>query len=166
MGSFTRLHRNTHTKQPRLGSLILHQLTQPEASSKSVLRLMGGPLAKDFRKGGSPTMTENVHGGGLRPMSVFRDGGVCNGAGQNRRGGKKRLGVSPPWAAQRALVCTQACCPTTVHAGRFSLLCFQPEAILVSVAARTCQLPSAHPCRAPTWQGHAIDMLRRPCAVR
>ena len=50
---------------------------------------MGGPLAKDFRNGGSPTMTENVHGGGLRPMSVFRDGGVCNGAGQNRRGGAK-----------------------------------------------------------------------------
>ena len=92
MGSFTRLHRNTHTKQPRLGSLILHQLTQPEASSKSVLRLMGGPLAKDFRKGGSPTMTENVHGGGLRPMSVFRDGGVCNGAGQNWRGEQKTTG--------------------------------------------------------------------------
>ena len=78
----------------------------------------------------------------------------------------KRLGVLPPWAAQRALVSTQACYPTTVRAGRFSLLCFQPEAMLVSVAARTCQLPSAHPCRAPTWQGHAINMRRRPCAVR
>ena len=89
--------------------------------------------------------------------------GQCNGRSIHW---KKRLGVSSPWAAQRALVCTQACYPATVNAGRFSLLCFQPEAMLVSVAARTCQLPSAHPCRAPTWQGHAINMLRRPCAVR
>ena len=35
MGSFTRLHRNTHTKQHGLVSLVLHQLTQPEGTDKN-----------------------------------------------------------------------------------------------------------------------------------
>ena len=39
MGSFTRLHRNTHTKQRGLVSLVLHQLTQPEGTDQNLVQM-------------------------------------------------------------------------------------------------------------------------------
>ena len=75
---------------------------------------------------------------------------------------QKRLGVVAPGASQRAWFRTLACWPATVNAGRSSLLCFQPEAVPVSLATRTCQLPPARPCGTPTRLGHAINALSQP----
>ena len=75
---------------------------------------------------------------------------------------QKRLGVVAPGASQRAWFRTLACWPATVNAGRSSLLCFQPEAVPVSLATRTCQLPPARPCGTPTRRGHAINALSQP----
>ena len=56
-------------------------------------------------------------------------------------------------------VVTQARCPSTVLTGRFSLLCFQPEALLDSLAARTSLATERHPCGMGTWRGRSINVL-------
>ena len=72
---------------------------------------------------------------------------------------KKRLEVLLPFLAQRSLRCTQACFPATAHTGRFSLLCCQPEALFVSVAARTPLFTGRYPCGVHARPGHTISAL-------
>ena len=94
--------------------------------------------------------------------AIFSDLRV-NKLTQTRRGPpqKKRLGVPTPFRAQRFLHSTQARGPATAHAERFSLLCFQPEALLVSTAARTPVPTPRRPCRARARPGRAISAACR-----
>ena len=56
------------------------------------------------------------------------------------------------------LVDTQVRCPATAHAEPVSLLCFQPEAMLVSLATRTTVPSSGYPCGERTRQGRTLSM--------
>eukprot|EP00398_MALV-I-01_sp_L67-1_P000040 gene40-457_t len=58
-----------------------------------------------------------------------------------------------------AMFITQARCPSTVFTDHFSLLCFQPEALRDSLAARTFRLTLEHPCGMETWRGRTINTI-------
>ena len=54
-------------------------------------------------------------------------------------------------AAQRSLHSIQAHFPTTASSAQFCLLCYQPEPVPRSLAARLSQLTSRDPCRLQAW---------------
>ena len=70
---------------------------------------------------------------------------------------EKAVGSLATRCCGAAAVTTQARCPSTVPSGRFSLLCFQPEALLASLAARTSRVTRRCPCGLGTWRGRAIN---------
>ena len=54
-------------------------------------------------------------------------------------------------AGQRSLHSIQAHFPTTASSAQFCLLCYQPEPVPRSLAARLSQLTSRDPCRLQAW---------------
>ena len=71
---------------------------------------------------------------------------------------KKAVGSPMTRCCGEATITTQARCPSTVLTGRFSLLCFQPEALLDSLAARTSRTTVRYPCGMGTWRGRSINV--------
>ena len=73
------------------------------------------------------------------------------------------INIKRPGVAQTArftsevLLPTQAHYPSTEHAERFCLLCFQPRPLLTSLSARWPELPPKSPCRTRPWQGWTIN---------
>ena len=68
-------------------------------------------------------------------------------------------------AEQRSLHSIQAHDPTTASSAQFCLLCYQPEPVPRSLAARLSQLTSRDPCRLQAWLGQAFRTVCRTCTV-
>ena len=71
---------------------------------------------------------------------------------------KKAVGSPMTRCCGAVTVVTQARYPSTVLTGRFSLLCFQPEALLDSLAARSSRATERYPCGMGTWRGRSINV--------
>ena len=72
---------------------------------------------------------------------------------------KKAVGSLMICCCGAAMFVTQARYPSTDFTDHFSLLCFQPEALRDSIAARTFLLTLECPCGMGTWRGHTINVL-------
>merc|ERR1712035_232377 len=66
---------------------------------------------------------------------------------QQRKGGRSSTSSD----LQGCLLSVLAHCPTTADSAQFCLLCYQPEPIPRTLAARMLQFTLEHPCRLSAW---------------